>query len=53
MCNGGCERELADAEAGEGTSASAAVHNKIGACGAGLSVNLIVDGVETLGDVAV
>ena len=34
-------------------SASAAVHNKTGACGARLGVNLIVDGVEIVGDVAV
>ena len=47
--SGGYERELADAEFGEGTSPSAVaggVHGEIGAPGAGLGVNKIVDGVE-------
>ena len=56
MRNGGCERELADAESGEGrTSASAAVHDEIGACGAGLGVNfaVYVGSIEPLGNAAV
>ena len=53
MTNGGCERELADTKSGKGTSASTGVHDETDACGARLGMNLIVDSIETLGDVTV
>ena len=45
MTDGGCERELADTESGEGMSASTGVHDETGVCGAWLGVNLVVGSV--------